>query len=189
VPLQHVRLTHAVGDQDDIASALTQFDCCRGVIDDPVADEVNAFIRTDDWRRGADLGVNTTYLFFDTDHDPNRIAGYVTLAVDVVKLSTGERERLGRTNFPAFGALRLVMLGVDSESQGRGHGDTLLKWMVGKGRSLAEEVAFRFVIADVNLRRKDWYDKRQFQVNRAEIYKPDEPNRSTISMRLDLREA
>jgi len=33
-------------------------------------------------------------------------------------------------------------------------------------------VARRFVFADVNLRLKDCYDKRQFTVNRAAIYKP-----------------
>lgn len=60
--------------------------------------------------------------------------------------------------------------------------------MVGKARALADQVAFRLVIADVNLVRKSWYDHRQFQVNRAEIYNPDQPERSTISMRLDLHE-
>jgi ribosomal protein S18 acetylase RimI-like enzyme len=84
--------------------------------------------------------------------------------------------------------MRLVMIGVDSDFQGRGTGDILLKWVVGKARSIAQEVAFRFVIADVNLVRKSWYDRRQFQVNRAAIYRPDEPERSTISMRLDLHE-
>jgi GNAT superfamily N-acetyltransferase len=187
VSLTYVRLTPAAGDQSDIAAALTRFDCCRGVADDPVADEVNAFVRTDDWRRGAELAVNTTYLFFDPEvGGGDAIVGYVTLAVDVVRLSTGERDRLGRIGFPDFGALRLVMLGVDSELQGRGLGDALLKWVVGKARAMAEEVAFRFIIADVNLRRKEWYDVRQFVVNRAAIYKPEEPNRSTISMRLDL---
>jgi ribosomal protein S18 acetylase RimI-like enzyme len=188
VSLEFVRLTRAAGDRHEIAAALTQFDCCRGVTDDPVAHEVNAFIRTDEWRAGADLGVNTTYLFFDSERDSgDRIVGYVALAVDTVKLSSGERDRLGRTNFPGFGALRLVMIGVDSDYQSQGVGDELLRWVVGKGRAMAEEVAFRFVLADVNLRRKGWYDGRQFQVNRASIYKPDDPGRSTVSMRLDLR--
>jgi GNAT superfamily N-acetyltransferase len=187
VPLEYVRLTPAAGDASEIAAALTQFDCCRDG-EDPVSHEVNAFLRTDEWRQGAELGVNTTYVFFDSEVSPGRIVGYTTLAVDVVRLSAGERDRLGRTNFPAFGAMRLVMIGVDSEFQGRGIGDFLLKWVVGKARAMAEEVAFRFIIADVNLVRKSWYDKRQFQVNRAAIYKPDEPARSTISMRLDLHE-
>ena len=95
---------------------------------------------------------------------------------------------MARMNFPNFGALRLVMIGVDSEFHRQGHGDTLLRWTVGKALSLAEQVAFRFIIADVNLVRKAWYDKRQFVVNRAAIYNPDEPERSTISMRLDLHE-
>lgn len=187
MPLEHVRLTSEAGDKSEVASALTQFDCCRDG-GDPVANEVNTFLRTDEWRSGAELDVNTTYAFFDNEIAHDRIIGYVTLAVAVVRLSAGERERLGRTHFPDFGAMRLVMIGVDSEYQGRGLGDTLLKWTVGKARAMAEEVAFRFVIADVNLVRKNWYDKRQFQVNRAAIYRPDEPERSTISMRLDLRE-
>lgn len=183
--LKHLRLTPAAGDEDDIAASLTQFDCCREG-GDPVADEVNAFVRTDEWRRGAELHANTTYLFFDRDVAADRIIGYVTLAMDVLRLSSGERERLGRLNFPDFGALRLVMIGTDSEFQNRGYGDTLLKWTVGKARSLANEVAFRFVIADVNLARKGWYDERYFQVNRAAIYEPGDPARSTISMRFDL---
>lgn len=188
MPREYLRLTRAAGDVDHVAAALTRFDCCRGVHDDPVADEVNAFLRTDEWRHGHDLGVNTTYVFFDGDLDGERIAGYVTLAIDTVRLSSGERDRLGRTDFPDFGALRLVMIGVDSDFQGRGVGDELLNWVVGKARAMSEEVAFRFVLADVNLKRKEWYDKRQFMVNRAAIYKPDEPERSTVSMRLDLRE-
>ena len=186
MPLDFVRLTPAVGDQDDIAAALTQFDCSRDG-GDPVADEVNAFVRTDEWRQHAELSLNTTYLFFDDDVVPDRIIGYVTLALAVVRRRQGERDRLGRVNFPDFGALRLVMIGVDSEFQGRGYGDVLLKWVIGKARSLADEVAFRFVVAHVNLVRKAWYDKRGFQVNRAKIENPDDAERSTVSMRFDLQ--
>lgn len=185
--LEYLRLTPEAGDNDDVAAALTQFDCC-GDQDDPVAHEVNAFIRTDEWRRGAELHANTTYLFFDRDLAAERIVGYVSLAMDVVKLSSGERDRIGRTNFPDFGALRLVMIGVDLDFQGRGIGDTLLQWAIGKARDLSAEVAFRFMLADVNLMRKPWYDKRGFVVNRAQIYNPDDPGRSTVSMRFDLHE-
>lgn len=184
--LEVVRLTPAVGDQSSIAAALTQFDCCRND-DDPVADEVNLFIRTDEWRRHSELGVNSTYLFFDSEVDSDRIVGYVTLAIDAIRLSGGERERLGRTSFPDFGAVRLVMIGVDSDFQRGGIGDILLKWSVGKARDLSDEIAFRFVVADVNLTRKAWYDKRQFQVNRSKIENPDDPSASTVSMRLDLQ--
>jgi ribosomal protein S18 acetylase RimI-like enzyme len=171
-----------------VAAALTQFDCCRDG-GDAVAHEVNAFLRTDEWRRGAEASASTTYLFSDPEIDPDRVIGYITLGMDVVRLSTGERERLGRMNFPNFGAMRLVMIAVDSDFQNQGHGDTLLRWTVGKARALANEVAFRFIVADVNLTRKAWYDKRQFQVNRAAIYNPDEPERSTVSMRLDLHDS
>jgi hypothetical protein len=53
---------------------------------------------------------------------------------------------------------------------------------------MSGQVAFRFIVADVNLRRKRWYDERGFMVNRAQVYHPDEPDLTTISMRLDLRE-
>lgn len=185
--LECLRLTPEAGDEDDVAAALTQFDCC-GDNCDPIADEVNAFIRTDEWRRGTELYANTTYLFFDPDIRRDRIVGYVTLAMDVVRLSSGERDRLGRTNFPDFGAVRLVMIGTDHEFHNQGVGDTLLQWVIGKARDLSDEVAFRFMVADVNLVRKTWYDKRYFVVNRAEIYNPDDPERSTVSMRLDLHE-
>lgn len=185
--LEYLRLIPEAGDDDEVAAALTRFDCC-GDHGDPVAHEVNAFIRTDEWRRGAELYANTTYLFFDPEHGRDRIIGYVTLAMDVVRLSSGERDRLGRTNFPDFGAVRLVMIGVDVDFHDQGVGDTLLRWAIGKARDLSSEIAFRFMIADVNLARKGWYDKRQFVVNRAAIYNPDDPERSTVSMRLDLHE-
>lgn len=58
-------------------------------------------------------------------------------------------------------------------------------WVVGRG-ALSVEVAFRFLLADVNLKRKAWYDERLFQVNNAQIYKAGEPGRSTVSVRRDL---
>jgi GNAT superfamily N-acetyltransferase len=183
--VEFVRLTASAGDQDWLAAALTQFDCCRDVseAEDPIAHEINAFLRTDEWRRGAELSVNTTYIFMDDHRAPGRIVGVVALAMDLVRLSAGERERLGRTNFPEFGALRLHMLGVDLDFHHQGIGDELLKWTVGKARALCEEVAFRFVLADVNRAREDWYAARQFVLNRADTYKD---KKHTVSMRLDL---
>ena len=81
------------------------------------------------------------------------------------------------------------MIGVDCEFQGRGYGESLLQWAIGKGRWLSEQVAFRFMLADVNLRRKDWYDARGWVVNRSGMYNVDDPANTTISMRLDLRES
>jgi hypothetical protein len=53
-----LRLTPAAGDRGEIAAALTRFDCCGSGSDDVVAHEVNAFLRTDEWRRGAQLDAN-----------------------------------------------------------------------------------------------------------------------------------
>jgi GNAT superfamily N-acetyltransferase len=183
--LEFLRLTAEAGDRDWVAAALTQFDCCRDISEaaDPIAHEINAFVRTDEWRQGTEQGFNTTYLFTDDDLSKDRILGVVSLGMDVVRLSEGERKRLGRTNFPVFGAVRLHMLGVDSEFQGRGIGDALLKWTVGKARALSEEVAFRFVLGDVNVARREWYEQRQFTPNNAATYKE---RQHTISMRLDL---
>ena len=84
-------------------------------------------------------------------HDGN-LAGFVTLSASTVKLDPKEREILkimDRTEWPA---LLIGYLGVDKRYQGggRGIGDKLLEYAVGQAQVVADLIAIKFVVADVN---------------------------------------
>lgn len=127
--------------------------------------------------------LSSTYLLLD-EEDGARVIGYFTVAVDAVRLTGTERRDVGEPPFPDIGAIRLVMIGVDWNESGNGTGSQLLEAVVGLCRRVREDVAVRFLLADVNPTQEGWYAKRQFLRNRHES--ENRAGRTTISMRLDL---
>lgn len=91
--------------------------------------------------------------------------------------------------FSDFGALRIQMIGIDHRHQGNGHGIDLLRGITGLARKLSRDVAVRYLLADANIRKVEWYEAAGFVPNQAkrEIDRLD-PERS-VSMRLDLLES
>ena len=85
-----------------------------------------------------------------------------------------------------FGAVRVQMIGIDHRHQGTHCGIALLQAITGLARKLSQDVAVRFLLADANIRKVEWYERAGFVLNQAkrETERTD-PERS-VSMRLDL---
>jgi ribosomal protein S18 acetylase RimI-like enzyme len=169
--------------------AIEAFDCCgEEYADDEVAQEVRAYLNEGAYALGLEQDITSTYLLLETDESPPLLLGYAAVALGVVKLSASERRNLGEPEFSQFGAIRLVMIGVDIAHQKKGYGDELLDAVVGLARRVAQVISVRFLVADANRNLETWYGERhKFEVNKSGEYQPDDKSRSTLSMRLDLR--
>jgi GNAT superfamily N-acetyltransferase len=172
-----------------LQEAVSDFDCLgTHHSDDPVAANVNGFLSDGRCVDGIRHGVSATYLWLDPD-DPRPVLGYTTLTFDSVRLTNSEKKRMEGIYFSDFGALRIQMIGIDHRHQGKGHGTELLRRITGLARKLSADIAVRFLLADANVRKVDWYERAGFVPNQAkrEVDRVD-PERS-ISMRLDLLES
>jgi hypothetical protein len=175
-----------------LKEALEEFDCCgEKHAGDVVAQEVTVFLAEEGYAEGLEQGHTSTYLYLETDESPPLLIGYAAVALGVVRLSASEKRILGQPNFSDFGAVRLVMIGVDAKYQGQEppYGDELLEAVVGLARRVHETISVRFLVADANRNLEKWYSDRKFEVNRsANENDPQNPG-TTLSMRLDLRKA
>jgi ribosomal protein S18 acetylase RimI-like enzyme len=155
--------------------------------DDPVAENVRSFLVDGRYAAGLAHGISATYLLVDEEADPP-LLGYATLTVDSVRLTKTEKKQMADVEFGDFGAVRIQMIGVDHRHQCCGHGSALLQEITGLARALSGHIAVRFLIADANVRKIDWYEGAGFVRNQAEkeIARLN-PERS-VSMRLDLLE-
>lgn len=182
------RLTLPVGES--LAAAVADFNCIAdGDEDDPVAGNVNSFLVDRRYEAGLRHGISATYLLVDPERRPE-LLGYATLTFDSVRLTHAEKKRMeDLAHIAEFGALRIQMIGVDRRHQGSRCGIALLEQVTGLARKLSEDVAVRFLLADANVRKVEWYEAAGFVRNGSEKYKerPD-PERS-VSMRLDLLDA
>lgn len=174
---------------ETLQAALGEFDCCgEAHADDPIAKEVNGFLREGDYRLGLEQDLSTTYLWVDVrGRGPRRLVGYTTLALDSLRLNNDERRRLERPTWPDIGAIRIVMIGVDHRCQGGGEGSALLETVTGLAQRVRELVAVRFLVADVNVRKEAWYAARGFVINKHHDENDPQAPGQTVSMRLDLR--
>jgi hypothetical protein len=138
-------------------------------------------LREGEFVHGIEYGYSSTYVLVD-EADPQQILGYATLTLDGIRLSSREREVLGRPRFPDFGAIKVAQLGVDHRHQQRGHGETILRTVIGLTMKISHDIAVRFLLADANVRLQAWYEKQGWVLNRAERY----AGRPTVSMRFDI---
>lgn len=175
----------------EIEEAIARFDCVgEANADDPVAQEVLDFLRDGDYAGGIEYGYSTTYLLLDPDEHPNEILGYLTLSIDSIRLTASEKRALDKPNFGDFGAARIVMVGVDHRHTANGYGEYLVLAAIDFTHKISELVALRFVVADANIRKQEWYERRGFVVNRSKDENdPNDPSPETISMRFDVRAA
>ena len=121
------------------------------------------------------------------------MVGYATLTFDSVRLTKTEKRRMEELiGIAEFGALRIQMIGVDPRHQGTHSGVALIEAITGLARRVRRDaVAVRFLLADANVRKLEWYEARGFVANRAERERErdrTDPERS-VSMRLDLLES
>lgn len=174
---------------ESLATAIADFDCLgSGENDDPVAENVQGFITDHRFVPGIEHDFSSTYLFVDEELSP-RLVGYVTLTFGAVRLTKKEKTRImEELRVGEFGALRIQMIGVDCRHQGQGLGVALLESVTGLARELSKTVAVRFILADANLRKVDWYEARGFVSNVAQKETDRVDPKRVVSMRLDLLE-
>lgn len=183
------RLALPIGDS--LTRAISDFNCVAdGDADDPVAETICEFLVSGQFEPGLRSGISSTYLFVDPEQSPE-LVGYATLTFDSVRLTSTERQRLeDLAGIRQFGALRIQMIGIDHRLQRNGNGRALLEAITGVARQTASAVAFRYLLADANLRKVEWYENAGFVRNqhRTEVDRLERRGRS-VSMRLDLLEA
>jgi GNAT superfamily N-acetyltransferase len=175
---------------EPLSEVIAEFDCLgKDHAGDPVAENVNGFLAGGRYEPGLRHGISATYLLLDSEATPP-LLGYATLTFDSVRLTNAERKRMeDLAGIAEFGALRIQMIGVDHRHQNCGHGLLLLKGITGLARKLSADVAVRFLLADANIRKVDWYEAAGFVPNRADREQERlDPERS-VSMRLDLLES
>ncbi|HEY0278269.1 MAG TPA: hypothetical protein VGC32_08375 [Solirubrobacterales bacterium] len=151
-----------------------------------MAANVNSFLRDARYLPGLEHGISSTYLLLNPEKDP-LLVGYATLTFDSVRLTNTEKREMERLiGISQFGALRIQMIGIDHRHQRTRCGSDLLESITGLARRLSQEVAVRFLLADANVKRIEFYESAGFVRNQAkrEIDRTN-PERS-VSMRLDL---
>jgi ribosomal protein S18 acetylase RimI-like enzyme len=174
---------------EHLSRVIADFDCVGDSHEgDLVAENVCGFLTDRRYEQGLRHGLSATYILIDVDATPQLI-GYATLTFDSVRLTKTEKQRMQDVEFSDFGALRIQMIGVDYRHQRNGFGLDILRSITGLARKLSEDVAVRFLLADANVHKVDWYESAGFIRNQSEKEtKRLKPERS-VSMRLDLLEA
>lgn len=169
---------------------IADFDCLGGGHeDDPVAENVNGFLSEGRYIPGLEHGISSTYLFIDPKKDP-LLVGYATLTFDSVRLTNAEKRQMEElVGIAEFGALRIQMIGIDHRHQGTGCGVAILEAITGLARKVSQDVAVRFLLADANVRKAEWYEARGFVANRAKVERERPDPKRSVSMRLDLLDA
>lgn len=178
------RLALPVDEQ--LSRVIAEFDCLgTGSDEDPVAKNVNGFLADKRYLLGLEHGISSTYLLLDPEKDPI-LVGYATLTFDSVRLTNSEKKKMEELiGIAQFGAIRIQMIGIDYRHQRTRCGSALLEAITGLARKLSQDIAVRFILADANVRRIDFYEGAGFVRNRAEREAERNPGRS-VSMRLDL---
>jgi ribosomal protein S18 acetylase RimI-like enzyme len=183
---QFRRLALPVAPQ--LLEAIRNFDCLGAEhADDPVAQNVTSFLADERFLSGLQHDVSATYLLIDQDAEP-QVLGYATVTLDSVRLTNSEKRRMEDVGFSDFGALRIQMIGIDHRCQRQGHGTKLLEGVTGLARTLSETISVRFLLADANVRKVDWYEAAGFVRNQAEREVERVNSERSVSMRLDLLE-
>lgn len=153
---------------------------------DPVAENVNGFLRGARYLPGIEHGISSTYLLLDVEKDP-RLLGYAVLTFDSVRLTNTERKQMEKlVGVAQFGTVRIQMIGVDHRHQRTHCGSDLLKSITGLARRLSQDVAVRFLLADANVKRIQFYEAAGFVRNQAKRETERLNPERSVSMRLDL---
>lgn len=181
------RLALPVDEQ--LSEVIADFDCLgKSHEEDPVAENVNGFLADGRYRPGLEHGISSTYLFIDPEKDP-LLVGYATLTFDSVRLTNAEKRKMEELiGIAQFGAVRIQMIGIDHRHQRTHCGRELLEAITGLARKLSDDVAVRFLLADANVRRIEFYESAGFVLNEARREIERTNRERSISMRLDLLE-
>ena len=101
-----------------------------------------------------------------------------------------EQERPKDVRYVTAPAIKLGRVAVDARFGGNGVGDFVLSYVVGLGRSLADQIGLRYVTLDSLDRPRliERYEKFGFVRNAAPAVSEDGDPSTEISMRFDLRD-
>lgn len=153
-----------------------------------MAENVNGFLADGRYKPGLAHGISSTYLFIDPEKDP-LLVGYATLTFDSVRLTNTEKKEMEElVGIAQFGAVRIQMIGIDHRHQRTHCGRELLEAITGLARRISDDVAVRFLLADANVRRIEFYESAGFVLNQAKREIERTKRERSVSMRLDLLE-
>ena len=171
----------------ELSRVIAAFDCVGAAADDdPVAKNVNGFLRDSRYLPGLQHGISSTYLLLDPDKDPV-LVGYATLTFDSVRLTNSEKKEMEELiGISQFGAVRIQMIGIDHRHQRTRCGSDLLESITGLARRLSQDIAVRYLLADANVKRIAFYESAGFVRNQAKKEAERTDLERSVSMRLDL---
>ena len=144
--------------------------------------EMNSFLKTEAYQEQED-GLNTTHLFIDSKE--NKIAAYIALCNDSIRLDFSERDSMGYA-YATIPALKIARLAVSSDYQHRGIGKLLVQFSAYMGMQIQKISGIAFLTLDCYEHRVSFYESMGFVKNMIQpiVLPYDTP----ISMRLGLKE-
>jgi len=138
-----------------------------------------------------ELGFSRTHVL----RENAKLIGFVTLAFSEILLDSSEKPE--GAPFATLPAVKLVQMGIDSESSGKGLGQDLFAFAVGVARKTGENVGCRYLILDSVPERVSFYETKcgcvintgAYETRRRQAEKKKrDPNAENVSMRFDLRQ-
>jgi len=126
-------------------------------------------------------GLNTTHIFLD--EDGGKIAAYISLCNDSIRLEFEERDNMG-LSYTTIPAIKIARLAVSNDYKHQGMGKLLIQFSAFMGRKIREISGLTFITLDCYEHRASFYESLGFVRNLIQpILLPYD---SPISMRLGL---
>ena len=144
--------------------------------------EMDSFIKAEAYQE-QENGLNTTHLLID--EETNKIAAYVSLCNDSIRLDFSEHDKMGYS-YTTIPSLKIARLAVSTDYQHRGIGRLLIQFSVYIGIQLRKLSGVAFVTLDCFKHRLSFY--RSFGFVENVIQPITLPYDTPISMRLDIKE-
>ena len=144
--------------------------------------EMDSFIKAEAYQE-QENGLNTTHLLID--EETNKIAAYVSLCNDSIRLDFSEQDKMGYS-YTTIPSLKIARLAVSTDYQHRGIGRLLIQFSVYIGIQLRKLSGVAFVTLDCFKHRLSFY--RSFGFVENVIQPLTSPYDTPIRMRLDIKE-
>jgi predicted GNAT family N-acyltransferase len=125
--------------------------------------------------------LNITYLFIDSDE--NKLAAYISLCTDSIRLEIQEQNNLGLT-YATIPAIKIARLAVANEYKEQGLGKSLIQFSAYIGNEIRKICGLVFITLDCYEHRISFYESIGFIKNLVQPI--NLPYDSPISMRLVL---
>lgn len=126
-------------------------------------------------------GLNTTHLLIDIDTE--KIAAYVSLCNDSIRLALEEREDM-KLIYTSVPAIKIARLAVSNEYKHQGLGKFLIQFSAFIGKKIREVSGLVFITLDCYEHRVSFYESMGFVRN--QVQSVELPFDSPVSMRLKM---